>query len=203
MSPEETPKYRNLKVVLLGAMFVGKTCLSVRLTDNEFKQSAGSTIGASFSSVLLELGQQRVRLNVWDTAGSERYHSLAKMYYLEAHIAVLVYDITDRETFAILKHWQGEVEKYGPEDIVFVICGNKSDLESQRKVARAEGEDYAASIGALFIETSAMSSDASEIKAVFARAVARLPPKLEGDPVDENRFTLEKEPAASRGGCSC
>ncbi|GFR61060.1 Ras-related protein Rab-1C-like [Elysia marginata] len=141
-------KSLEAKVVVLGSQGVGKTSVVIRYVGGMFSKAVSPTIGASFFTYKMTLEQYRVKLQVWDTAGQERFRSMAPMYYRKANAAMLMYDITSLESFYDIKDW------------VKVLCllGNKSDLESGRKVSKEDAEEYAASIDALFYETSALKN---------------------------------------------
>lgn len=153
-------KAREVKVVMLGNAGVGKSSLLLRFTNGTFEANVEPTVGVSFQSKLLIVGVRPFKFQVWDTAGQERYHSLAPLYYRSATAAVLVYDMTDRHSFtASVRNWVAELREFGPRDLLLVLVGNKADLaEERRAVTTEEGAQYAASIGAHFLETSALSS---------------------------------------------
>ncbi|GAB5034081.1 ras-related protein rab-5c-like [Nannochloropsis oceanica] len=150
-----TTRAREIKLVLLGDSGVGKSSLVLRFVTQSFKPYSESTIGASFMSKVVELDGQTVKVQIWDTAGQEKYHSLAPMYYRGAAAAVVVYDLTRAESFATLQRWVSELRERNPKDMEIMIAGNKNDLESERQVARSDAEVYAKSIGAGYVETSA------------------------------------------------
>lgn len=148
-------KAREVKVVLLGDTGVGKSSLVLRFVTNNFRPYSESTIGASFMSKMIMVGDTPIKYQIWDTAGQEKYHSLAPMYYRGAAAAIVVYDITRKQSLATLKNWVKELKQLGPENIVIAIAGNKSDLEEKREVPAKQAKAYADEINALFIETSA------------------------------------------------
>ncbi|RLO12541.1 hypothetical protein DYB28_014328, partial [Aphanomyces astaci] len=154
MSADGT-KAREVKVVLLGDTGVGKSSLVLRFVTNNFRPYSESTIGASFMSKMLLVGDQAIKYQIWDTAGQEKYHSLAPMYYRGAAAAIVVYDITRKQSLVTLKNWVKELKQLGPDNIVIAIAGNKSDLDDKREVSSATAKAYADEIGAVFIETSA------------------------------------------------
>jgi Ras-related protein Rab-22 len=165
---------REVKVVLLGDTGVGKSSLVLRFITNEFKPYVESTIGASFmSKLLMDPDGSAIKFQIWDTAGQEKYHSLAPMYYKGAAAAIVVYDITKRKTYDTLKDWIAELRAQGPQDIVLAIAGNKSDLEQERQVSREEAEEYARSINATFMETSAKTK--SNVDEIFVNISKALP----------------------------
>jgi small GTP-binding protein len=118
--------------------------------------------------------QRNISFKIWDTAGQEKYRSLAPMYYRGSSAAIIVYDISNPSTFAQLSDWVDELTNNGPPGLVLAICGNKSDLEEDRMVGRSVGEEYAAKIGALFIETSAKAG--KNVEQLFKDVATRIPP---------------------------
>lgn len=165
----------EVKVVLLGDTGVGKSSLVLRFAQDTFKPFSESTIGASFMSktVSNDSGGPPIKFQIWDTAGQEKYHSLAPMYYRGAAAAIVVYDITAKSSFTTLKNWVRELKSLGPENMVLSIAGNKSDLESKREVPTETAELYAQEIGAIYLETSA--KNASNVSEIFAEISKRLP----------------------------
>ncbi|CAH1788841.1 unnamed protein product [Owenia fusiformis] len=147
------------KVVVLGTQGVGKTSVVLRYVGNSFNRAVSPTIGASFFTCKVLLDSCRVKLQVWDTAGQERFRSMAPMYYRNANAALLVYDITSAASFEDVKSWVSELKKNIDTAIVMCMLANKCDLNNERQVPKEEGQEYAASIGALFLETSAISNE--------------------------------------------
>ena len=149
------------KLVLIGDSGVGKTCLISRFISGQFDANVNSTNGASYASKKVdfpELGKSLV-LDIWDTAGQEKYKSLTKFFYKDAAMVVLVYDITRRESYDNLKNfWYKEIKEYGEKDIVLAIAGNKSDLYDDEAVPEKEAREFAESIGAIFTLTSAQNN---------------------------------------------
>ncbi|XP_049659026.1 ras-related protein Rab-17 isoform X2 [Accipiter gentilis] len=150
------PTY-TYKVVLLGSMSVGKSSLAYRYVKNDFKELL-PTVGCSFFTQTLNLEVATVKFEIWDTAGQEKYHSVCHLYYRGAHAALLIYDITNKETLNKAKLWLRDLEKeFLPDEIVIALVGNKMDLAADREVATQEGEEFARTKGLLFMETSAKS----------------------------------------------
>ena len=145
----------DAKVVILGASGVGKTCIGLRFVKDQFVTYTASTIGASFLVKELTLNNQKITLQIWDTAGQERFRSMAPLYYRGAVAAILVFAITDENSFEKLKEWVRELQSNVEEPLVLAIACNKADMSEQRKVAYDTAAQYAASIGALIFETSA------------------------------------------------
>ena len=145
----------SYKVVLLGEGRVGKTSLVLRFCRDTFVDGQPPTIQASCLERALRLGDKTVNLVIWDTAGQERFHALGPIYYRDADAALLVYDITDTDSFKRIQVWVRELRKMVGDSIQLSIAGNKSDLERQRVVSRQEAAEYADSVGAHYAETSA------------------------------------------------
>ncbi|XP_033739717.1 ras-related protein Rab-21-like [Pecten maximus] len=145
----------SFKVVLLGEGCVGKTSLVLRYIENKFNDKHLTTLQASFLNKKLNIGGKRVNLSIWDTAGQERFHALGPIYYRDSNGAILVYDITDEDSFQKVKNWVKELRRMLGNDINLCIAGNKIDLEKERHVSVAEAEAYATSVGAQHFHTSA------------------------------------------------
>ncbi|KYN11022.1 PREDICTED: ras-related protein Rab-21 [Trachymyrmex cornetzi] len=145
----------NFKVVLLGEGCVGKTSVALRYVEDKFNDKHITTLQASFLNKKLNINGKRVNLAIWDTAGQEKFHALGPIYYRMSNGAILVYDITDEDTFQKVKNWVKELKKMLGSEICLVIAGNKVDLEKDRNVATEEAEEYAKQVGAMHFHTSA------------------------------------------------
>jgi Ras-related protein Rab-21 len=128
----------RFKIVLLGEGRVGKTSILLRYTKGEYNDRQISTLQASYLDKRVNVGAKQVNLSVWDTAGQERFHALGPIYYRDADGALLVYDITDAESFVKVKKWVKELRKIVGNDITIAIAGNKIDLEKNRSVLEHE-----------------------------------------------------------------
>ncbi|KAJ8036537.1 Ras-related protein Rab-31 [Holothuria leucospilota] len=155
-------KALEAKVVVLGTQGVGKTSIVVRYVGKIFSKKVSPTIGSSFFTFKMTVDNYRVKLQLWDTAGQERFRSMAPMYYRKANAAFIVYDITSYESFDSVKSWVEELKKNVDAPLVICVLGNKCDLAEQRQVPLDEGVQFAASIGALFFETSALKNEGIE-----------------------------------------
>ena len=133
-------------------------------------------IGAAFLTKSKMIDGGPVKLEIWDTAGQERYRSLAPMYYRGAGAAMIVYDVTSKDSLEGAKSWVKELQKKADPNIVMVLVGNKADLTARRKVEAAEAKEYAASQGLLWIETSAKSND--QVELAFEMVAKAVLPKL-------------------------
>ena len=150
----------SLKVTLLGSSGVGKTCIIKRYTEGNFDEGSQSTSGASYSQKYVEIGNKTIQLDLWDTAGQEKYRSLGRHFYKDAYIVCLVYDITSMESFLDLKDkWYADLKTYGEKYTVLAVVGSKSDCYEKEEVPEEEAREYAKSIGAIFMLTSAKYGD--------------------------------------------
>nr|CAH7763642.1 unnamed protein product [Callosobruchus chinensis] len=150
------------KVVLVGNAGVGKTCLVRRFTQGLFPPGQGATIGVDFMIKTVEVGNEKVKLQIWDTAGQERFRSITQSYYRSAHALILVYDISCQPTFDCLPDWLREIEEYASSKVLRVLValfvGNKIDRED-REIPTHVGEEFAERHNMYFLETSAKESD--------------------------------------------
>eukprot|EP00742_Colponemidia_sp_Colp-10_P000184 GILJ01000207.1.p1 GENE.GILJ01000207.1~~GILJ01000207.1.p1 ORF type:complete len:204 (-),score=34.34 GILJ01000207.1:255-866(-) len=172
------PEYDYLfKLLLIGDSGVGKSCLLLRFADDTYTESYISTIGVDFKIRTIELDNKTIKLQIWDTAGQERFRTITSSYYRGAHGIIIVYDVTDRESFNNVKQWMAEIDRYACENVNKLLVGNKCDLVTKKLVTYDEGKELADSLGVQFLETSAKNSHnveqsftimASEIKARIA-----------------------------------
>jgi Ras-related protein Rab-21 len=153
---------QRFKVVLLGEGRVGKTSILLRYTKGEYNDRQVSTLQASFLDKKIMVGNVTAQLSVWDTAGQERFHALGPIYYRDADGALLVYDITDAESFNKVKKWVKELRKIVGNDISIAIAGNKIDMEKNRNVNEQEAIKYADSVSAKHFHTSAKANKGLE-----------------------------------------
>ncbi|XP_041102111.1 ras-related protein Rab-31-like [Polyodon spathula] len=190
---------RELKVCLLGDTGVGKSSIVCRFVQDHFDHNICPTIGASFLTKTVPCGNELHKFLIWDTAGQERFHSLAPMYYRGSAAAVIVYDITKLDSFITLKKWVKELKEHGPEDIVVAIAGNKSDLGDIREVPVKEAKEYAESIAAIFVETSARN--AVNVEELFKK-ISQLIPPLDPQELENNEtFKLTRQLAPPSKRC--
>lgn len=152
----------RFKVVILGEGRVGKTSILLRFVRGEYADNQQSTLQASYLDKKITTNGQQSSLSIWDTAGQERFHALGPIYYRDADGALLVYDITSHESFVKVRTWVRELRSIVGNDISIVIAGNKVDLQSRRAVNEAEALEYAKSVGAAHIYTSAKANTGLE-----------------------------------------
>jgi Ras-related protein Rab-2A len=147
------------KIIFSNIVAVGKSCILLQFNENKFREQHEITIGAEFAAKIIELDGKFIKIQVWDTAGHEAFQSITKIYYRGAVGALLVYDITRRDTYIHLIKWLSELKENAPKDITIILIGNKNDLENERQVSYEEGESFAKENGLLFLETSAKTAN--------------------------------------------
>ncbi|CAI5643939.1 ras-related protein Rab-6A isoform X2 [Oreochromis niloticus] len=197
---------RKFKLVFLGEQSVGKTSLITRFMYDSFDNTYQATIGIDFLSKTMYLEDRTIRLQLWDTAGQERFRSLIPSYIRDSAAAVVVYDITNVNSFQQTTKWIDDVRTERGSDVIIMLVGNKTDLADKRQITTEEGEQRAKEMNVLFIETSAKTG--YNVKQLFRRVAAALPgmdttqDKSREDMID---IKLEKPPEqpTSEGGCSC
>lgn len=157
---EEDPILTNLKILIIGESGVGKSSLLLRFTDDAFDPEISATIGVDFKVKVISIDGNKVKLAIWDTAGQERFRTLTPSYYRGGQGAILVYDVTNRETFEKIEDWLNELETYTTNtDMIKMLVGNKCDREDERVVTKEEGIKCARKYQMMFIEASAKTKE--------------------------------------------
>ncbi|XP_056295605.1 ras-related protein Rab-41 isoform X2 [Pseudoliparis swirei] len=197
---------RKFKLVFLGEQSVGKTSLITRFMYDSFDNTYQATIGIDFLSKTMYLEDRTVRLQLWDTAGQERFRSLIPSYIRDSTIAVVVYDITNLNSFQQTSKWIDDVRTERGSDVIIMLVGNKTDLADKRQVSVEAAERKARELNVMYIETSAKAG--YNVKQLFRRVAAALPgmdstpEKSKEDMID---IKLEKQPEmnVTESSCSC
>ena len=177
------------KILILGDSFVGKTNILKRFIHNEFDSTTKETVGVEFDSKNYNFGEKTIKAQIWDTAGQERYRSVTKAYYKGAKGALLVYDISRRITFENIDNWLIDLRTNGDKDILIILIGNKSDLNSKREVSKDEAENKAEQYNIAFLETSAKNGD--NIDKAFGELVEQV--------YNANKTSIEKNDVKVEG----
>ena len=152
----ETPKY---KLIFLGDQSVGKSCILNRFLNDTFIEDYQATIGLDFQSKNVQIDNQDIHLLLYDTAGQEKFRSLIPMYTRDANIILLVYDISNRDSFTNLTHWLKDLTNVNMEEVILCIVANKIDLVDKRVVTNEEGQKFADEHDFIFQEISAKTGD--------------------------------------------
>ena len=153
------------KIMVLGESKVGKTSLIKRYTKDQFGGVYLTTVGMDFQDKIIEIEDKKVRLQVWDTAGQERFRNVTKSYFQSSHGLLVVYDITDRESFEKINFWMDNIKNNAPENAKLILVGNKCDLANERKVTIEDGENKARNYNIKFFESSA--KDGTNVNELF------------------------------------
>ena len=146
----------KIKIIVVGDSGVGKTNLINRFATDKFDTNSKATIGVEFVYKTLKINKEVIKVEVWDTAGQERYRAITSSYYKGAKGAIIVYDITNEDSFNNVESWMNEVTKKGKTDMQFLLVGNKKDLVNDRKVTEQKGIDKAKELNMNLFEASAL-----------------------------------------------
>jgi len=179
--------------------------LLLRFADDTYTETYISTIGVDFKIRTITLDGKTIKLQIWDTAGQERFRTITSSYYRGANGIIIVYDVTNRESFHNVQLWLKEIDRYASEGVCKLLVGNKSDMITKKQVEFQTGKEFADSLGIPFLETSAKNSTnvenafitmASEIKKRTV-PVTDVAPPVPVTPIDDPR------PASTSGSCPC
>ncbi|CAM8984724.1 unnamed protein product [Rhodiola kirilowii] len=174
------------KLVLIGDSAVGKSQILARFARGEFSLDSKATIGVEFQTRTLIIQHKSVKAQIWDTAGQERYRAVTSAYYRGAVGAMLVYDITKRQSFDHIPRWLEELRAHADRNIVIILIGNKCDLESQRAVPTEDAKEFAHKEGLFFLETSAL--EATNVETAFTTILTEI-----FNIVNKNKVTADQE----------
>ncbi|KAI0730163.1 GTP-binding protein ypt1 [Fomitopsis betulina] len=194
------------KLLLIGDSGVGKSCLLLRFAEDNFTDSYLSTIGVDFKIRTIELEGKTVKLQIWDTAGQERFRTIAAAYYRGAHGIVVVYDVTDPDSFANVKGWLTEIERYASEAVKKLIIGNKSDLVEKKAVEYNTAQEFANQLQIPFLETSAKTAaNVEEAFIVMSRQIKDSIDSAPPAPANSKAGTVTpgKGLDQNASGCNC
>ena len=201
----EIPKY---KLIFLGDQGVGKSCILNRFMNNTFTEEYQATIGLDFQSKNVQIDNQDIHLLLYDTAGQEKFRSLIPMYTRDANIILLVYEVTSKDSFLHLNHWLNDLTTVKKDEVIFVVVGNKTDLEDKREVSREEGEQFAKDNDYLFAEVSAKYGEGFQdlfYKNLFERIRTKFRPGGQQPTTEVKDIKLtneqEEEKKVTKKGC--
>jgi small GTP-binding protein len=182
------------KILLLGDSSVGKTCFLLRYADDTFNDNHISTIGLDYRLKMVNLDNDKiVKMQIWDTAGQDRFRAITKNYYKGAHGIILMYDITSQVSFNNIKNWVSQIKENTSDKVKIVLVGNKCDIENQRKIPTEEGEKLAKEYSLKFFETSAKKNICiEETFGYLTKEIYNLNSKNEVPGSNKNGVTLEK-----------
>lgn len=199
------PEYDYLfKLLLIGDSGVGKSCLLLRFADDTYTESYISTIGVDFKIRTIELDGKTIKLQIWDTAGQERFRTITSSYYRGAHGIIVVYDVTDLESYNNVKQWLHEIDRYACENVNKLLVGNKSDLQGKRAVETKDAAEFADSLGIEFLETSA--KNATNVEKAFMMMASQIKTRMASTPAQASGgrqagVQMGQKVEANRGCC--
>ncbi len=174
----------------------------IRFTDDTFSDSYVTTIGVDFKIKTLDIDGKSCKLQIWDTAGQERFRNIISSYYRGAQGIMLVYDITDLESFQNLNTWLIEIEKNASKNVYKILVGNKCDMENERKVTVEQGKEFADQYGMKFFETSAkVSTNVSDAFIAMTKEVMKNSGKKPVNPTQKPLILPKPGENIQKGGC--
>ncbi|KAL5216492.1 hypothetical protein ABZP36_007893 [Zizania latifolia] len=173
------------KYIIIGDTGVGKSCLLLQFTDKRFQPVHDLTIGVEFGARMITVDNNPVKLQIWDTAGQESFRSITRSYYRGAAGALLVYDITRRETFNHLASWLEDARQHATANMAIMLIGNKCDLSHRRAVSYEEGEQFAKEHGLMFMEASAKT--AQNVEEAFIKTAGAIYKKIQDGVIDVSK----------------
>lgn len=198
---------KNVKILLLGDSGVGKTCMMMKFTESTFDSNFITTIGIDYKYKVVNIEGKPIRLEIWDSAGQERFRSITSSYLRGAHGILLCYDISDVNSFYHIEDWLNQIAEYSDVNVNKLLVGNKCDKELQRHVTTQDGETLAQSHGMQFIEVSAMTG--KNIDKCFTTITKMVLDRMKGIPSNngmrsQNHFQLSSnEPKVKMPDLSC
>ena len=182
----------QIKVTLIGESSVGKTSIINRYTRDAFTQELESTLGANYSQKKIERHGKKIRLDLWDTAGQEKYRAIGRHFYKDSYIVCLVYDITNKEYFERIKTvWYPELKEHGEKTKILALVGNKIDKYLDEQVNEDDVKKYAEEINAINKRTSAM--EGTNIEDLFNSLVDKYLKEIAGMIIEEEKIKIKKD----------
>ena len=193
----------SLKVVVVGDSGVGKTCLLIRFVRDLFDEESQPTLGVEFMTKIVQTEHHRIQLQLWDTAGQELFRSVTRGYYRGSAGALLVFDLTNRDSFENIGRWLQDIKDVARSDVVTILLGNKSDLSAERKVSKEEAESFAAKHQMQYFETSAKTGE--QIQQAIDACVAIIEKNVDDGVyiIAQNNDNVDFQQEEQKSNCPC
>lgn len=199
-----------VKLLIIGESSVGKSCLLLRFAEDKFNENFLTTIGIDFKVRKVTIDDAKVKLQIWDTAGQEKFRTITKAYYRGAHGILLVFDVTSRDSFNKTKQWMASIKESITDPVDIILVGNKADGEYNdpkisRQVTKEEGEEMAQEFGIPYYETSAKTS--FNVEETFMKIATTVKRRKDKEPSAQTnngqgrKVDLRKENEPKKGGC--
>jgi len=148
-----------VKLLLVGNSSVGKTNIVTRFVDDNFNPNSFDTIGIDFRFKIITINDEKYKLQIWDTSGKQKFHNIVVNYFPSVNGILLVYDVTNEQSFLDIEKWLDDIENYASENVIVILIGNKSDMTDQKVISTSRGNELAHKHNIRFIETSAKNDD--------------------------------------------
>jgi len=191
------------KLLLIGDSAVGKSCMLLRFADDSYVDSYISTIGVDFKIRTVEQDDKSIKLQIWDTAGQERFRTITSSYYRGAHGIIIVYDVTDQQSFDNVKQWMSEIDRYASDNVVKILVGNKCDLTENKVVSTETAKAFADEMGIPFLETSAKNS--TNVEQAFMTMSSEIKKRVASQPASNasrpNTVPMSGQPVGQKSSC--
>ena len=201
--PSQPITTHQFKLIMLGDVAVGKTSIVTRFVDNEFKSTYHCTVGVEYKVKSLKLDPYtNVNLKIWDTCGEEKYRTITRQYYRDTNGVVLVFDLTNKNSFDKLSVWLNDIKEYGSNDTCIILVGNKSDVQDRKLSLFEEGKKLAMNYKMPYIEVSAKTG--TNVLAMFENITKKMidnisTKKDNEDMIPKNKITLGKNTMKGTG----
>ena len=201
--PSQPITTHQFKLIMLGDVAVGKTSIVTRFVDNEFKSTYHCTVGVEYKVKSLKLDPYtNVNLKIWDTCGEEKYRTITRQYYRDSNGVVLVFDLTNKNSFDKLSGWLNDIKEYGPNDICIILVGNKSDVQDRKLSLFEEAKKLAMNYKMPYIEVSAKTG--TNVLSMFENITKKMIDNISTKKGDEgimpkNKITLIKNTMKGTG----
>jgi len=188
------------KIIILGDSGVGKSCLLLKFSENKFDQFSIATIGIEFKVKHIKIDDKKIKLHIWDTSGQEKFNALTRSYYRDSDGIIIVYDVTNQDSFKNINKWVNEIYSY-VKDPTIILIGNKTDLVSERKISLDTAKQFATEMNAKLFEISTKDSNILAIEEIFLILADEINLKKEKVKVELNNIKIHMSEKSKNINC--